>query len=102
MPHFLTSDDKFRDLLYGDDYRAYLVARSKSAPGYRFGRAPGKRFRAHARNALGRVNGYVQSMIEMLANAKLRRIERELALRGIRIDRSNDDRGAPKSRSARR
>ena len=41
MSHFLTNDDKFRDLLYGDDYRDYLMARSQSADGYRFGRTPG-------------------------------------------------------------
>jgi hypothetical protein len=99
MSHFLISDDEFRDLLYGDDYRTYLMARSKSADGYRFGRTQGKRFRA--RSALGRVNGYVQSMIEAIANAKLRRMERDLELRGIRFDRSIDDRLAPESRLAR-
>jgi hypothetical protein len=51
MPHFLTSDEKFRDLLYGDDYRAYLMARSRSADGYRFGRTQGKRARASTRAA---------------------------------------------------
>jgi hypothetical protein len=100
MFHFLTTDDKFRDLLYGDDYRAYLLARSTSADGYRFGRTQGKRFRARARSALGRVNGYVQSMIEAIVNAKLRRMERDLELGGIRFDRSIDDRVAPKSRPA--
>jgi hypothetical protein len=57
---------------------------------------------ARARNALGRVNGYMQIMIEAIASAKLRRLERELELRGIRFDRSNIVRVAPKSRSARR
>jgi hypothetical protein len=36
-------------------------------------------------------------MIEAIADAKLRRMERELELRGIRFDRSNRDRVAPKS-----
>jgi hypothetical protein len=91
MSHFLTSDDKFRDLIYGDDYRAYLVARSNSSDDYRFGRTQGKRARAHARNALKRVNGYLKNMIEAIANAKLRRMERELELRGIRLDRPNNN-----------
>ena|SRR5664279_2402596 len=98
MAHYLTSDDKYRDLLYGDDYRDYLAARSKSAGDYRFGRTNGKRARVHARNALGRVHGYFKSMIEAIANSKLRRMERELELRGIRYDRSNNDWVAPKSR----
>ena len=37
-------------------------------------------------------------MIEAIANSKLRRMERELELRGIRYDRSNNDWVAPKSR----
>jgi hypothetical protein len=89
MSHFLTSDDKFRDLLYGDDYRAYLMARSKSAENYRFGRTQGQRVRARARTALSRANGYLKNMIEAITNAKLRRMEREL--RGIRFDRPNNN-----------
>ena len=102
MSHFLTSDDKYRDLLYGDDYRAYLMARSQSADDYRFGRTRGKRARVHARNALRHVTGYFRTMIEAIANAKLRRMERELELRGIRFDRSNSDWVAPKSRPTER
>ena len=102
MSHFLTSDDKFRNLLYGDDYRAYLMARSRSADGYRFGRTQGKRARVHARSALRHVTGYFRTMIEAIANSKLRRMERELELRGIRFDRSNNDWVAPKSRPTER
>ena len=75
MSLFLTSDDKYRDLLYGDDYRSYLMARSKSPDGYKFGRIQRRRVRVHARSALRRVNGYFRSMIEAIANSKLRRME---------------------------
>jgi hypothetical protein len=102
MSHFLTSDEKFRDLLYGDDYRAYLMARSQSADGYRFGRTRGKRARVRARTALRRVTGYFKTMIEAIASSKLRRMERELELRGIRFNRSNNDWVAPKSGPAAR
>ena len=102
MSHFLTSDDKYRDLLYGDDYRSYLMARSKSPDGYKFGRIQGRRVRVHARGALRRVNGYFRSMIEAIANSKLRRMERELELRGIRFDRSNESWVAGKSRPTER
>ena len=102
MSHFLTSDDKFRDLLYSDDYRAYLMTRSQSADGYRFGRTRGKRARVHARKALRRVTGYFRTMIEAIADAKLRRMERELELRGIRFDRANQDWVAAKSRPTER
>jgi hypothetical protein len=91
MAHFLTNDDEYRDLIYDDDYRSYLMARSNSSVDYRFGRTRKKRARVHARNALRRVNGYLKNMIEAIANAKLRRMERELELRGIRLDRPNSN-----------
>ena len=91
MAHFLTSDDKYRDLIHDDDYRSYLINRTDSPVGYRFGRTHGKRVRVHARTALSRVNGFLKNMIEAIANAKLRRMERELELRGIRFDRPNND-----------
>ena len=91
MAHYLTSDEKYRDLIHDDDYRSYLVDRGDSASDYRFGRTQGKRVRVPARTALRRVNGYFKNMIEAIANAKLRRMERELELRGIRLDRPNND-----------
>jgi hypothetical protein len=102
MAHLLTGDDKNRDLTYDDAYRSYLVTRSDPPIDYRFGRLHGKRFRVHARTALRRVNGYLQTMIEAIANAKLRRMERELELRGIRHDRPNDSWETRKSRPAER
>jgi hypothetical protein len=91
MAHFLTSDEKYRDLLHDDDYRSYLGDRSDQPGGYRFGRMRGKRVRVHVRSALRRVNRYLKNMIEAIANAKLRRMERELELRGIRFDRADDN-----------
>ena len=102
MSHFLTSDDKYRNFLYGDDYRAYLMARSQSADDYRFGRTKGKRTRVRARSALRHVTSYFRTMVEAIANSKLRRMERELELRGIRLHRSNNDWVAPKSRPTER
>jgi hypothetical protein len=58
---------------------------------YRFGRTRDKRVSVRARGALGRVNGLLKNMIEAIADSKMRRIERELELRGYRYDRSNND-----------
>ncbi len=99
MAHFLTGDEKYRGLIYGDDYRP-LMAQRGAPGGYRFGRTQRKRVRVHARGALGRVNGYFRSMIEAIANSKLRRMERELELRSIRFDRPNNKAVARKSRAA--
>ena len=101
MAHLLTGDEKHRDLIYDDDYRSYLMARSAAPGGYRFGSTQGRRARVHARSALRRVNGYFKTIIEAIANSKLRRMERELELRGIRLDRSNGS-SARKSRSTER
>jgi len=91
MTHLTTSDDKFRDLAYDDGYRAYLITRRDPPGEYRFGRTQGKRVRVRARSALKRVNGFLQNMIEAIANSKLRRMERELELRGIRLDRASNN-----------
>ena len=91
MARLVTSDDKDRDLTYDEAYRWYLITRTDAPSDYRFGRVNRKRLRVHARTALRRVNGYLQTMIEAIANSKLRRMERELELRGIRFDRSNNN-----------
>ena len=91
MAHLITSDDEYRDLTYDDAYRAYLITRTASPNDYRFGRTDGKRVYARTRRALRRVNGYFRNMIETLANTKLRRMERELKLRGIKHDRLSND-----------
>jgi hypothetical protein len=97
MAHFLTGDEKNPELIYDDDYRSYLMARSHSPGGYRFGRTHEKHVRVHARTALSRVNGFLKNMIEAIANAKLRRMERELELRGVRYDRPGDSPAASAS-----
>jgi hypothetical protein len=91
MAHLITSDDKFRDFAYDDGYRAYLITRRDPPSEYRFGRMQRKRVRARARRALRRVNGFLKNMIEAIANSKLRRMERELELRGIRLDRASNN-----------
>jgi hypothetical protein len=56
------------------------VAQSGS---YRFGSHVGY---GRRRSALSQINGYLKEFIEAIANAKLRRMEEELALRGIRCE----------------
>jgi hypothetical protein len=90
MPHVLAGDEKSPDLIHDDDYRSYLVNRTDSPIGTRFGRTHGKRVRVRARTAIRRVNGFLKNMIEAIASSKLRRMERELELRGVHYDRPNN------------
>jgi hypothetical protein len=91
MAHLITNDDKYADFIRDDAYRSYLITRTDSPVDYRFGTTQRKRVRVHARSALRRVKGYFRNIIEAIANSKLRRMERELQLRGIRYDRLNND-----------
>jgi len=91
MAHSFTGDDKFRDLGYDDDYRSYLISRRDPSGDYRFARTQIKRDRVRLRNALRRVSGFLSTMIEAIANSKLRRMQRELELRGIRFDKDSDN-----------
>jgi hypothetical protein len=89
MAHLVSGNDKFPDLGYDDDYRFYLITRRGASGDYRFARTHARRVRVRARNALRRVNGYFKNMIETISDAKVRRMERELELRGIRFDAAN-------------
>jgi hypothetical protein len=89
MAQLIMSGDEYRDLTYDEAHRSYPITGSDAPNDYRFGRLHRKRIRAPSRTALGRVNGFLRSMIEAIADSKIRRMERELELRGIRFDRSS-------------
>jgi hypothetical protein len=91
MAHLLNDNDKFGDLAYDDGYRAYLITRSDRPSEYRLGRTQGKRIRVRVRNTFRRINGYFRNLIGAIASSKMRRMERELELRGIRLDRLSND-----------
>jgi hypothetical protein len=85
MAHDLIRNDKCPGLPHGDE--------GESRPGgYRFGRDVkfGHVKYGAGRSAWHRVNGYLKTLIEAIANAKLRRMRRELELRGIRLDQPDE------------
>ena len=65
-----------------------IVTRPDPGGVYRFGSTQQKS--AGARVALVRVHGFLKKMIEAIADSKVKRMQRELALRGIRYDRASD------------
>ena len=89
MTGLFGSDEQHRDLVYDDDYRAYLIARRNSDGDSRFAKTQGKRVRV--RNALRRVNGFLRYLVAAIADSKIRRMQRELGLRGISYDRPKDN-----------
>jgi len=66
----------------------FLITRPEPRSLYRFGSMHEKS--GGARIALARVHGYLKNMIEAIANSKVKRMQRELELRGIRYDRASD------------
>jgi hypothetical protein len=89
MTHSISGDEKFTGLT-DDDYRSYLITRSLPLSGYRFGRTHGKRVLAHARRAAKRAVAFLKIMHQAIVAAKIRRLSRELELRGVRYDLRND------------
>jgi hypothetical protein len=86
MTHLLAGDEKYRGLPYDDDYRSYLITQINSPAEYRFGRTHERR----ARSVLGRLKGYLKTMIEAIARSMLRRTERELQVQSIRHNRPSN------------
>ena len=78
MARFLVNDECYRCLVYEND-RPSPRAEFHSPGGYRFGPARGK----SARGNLRRIQGTFRRVIEAIVDSKLRRMERELELRGI-------------------
>ena len=74
MAHYLTGDGRYRGSPCADEGELSLR-------GYRFGRG---------RSALIGANSYLKNLIQSIADAKLRRIQRELELGSIRLDGPNE------------
>jgi hypothetical protein len=66
----------------------FIVTRPEPRSVYRFGSTRQKS--GGARVALARVHGYLKHVIAVIAHSKVKRMQRELALRGIPYDRASD------------
>ncbi len=90
MAYYYSDDETCGDF-DGDDYRAYLVSRNQAPIVHQARHLQFKRLRVHARVVVNCVDGFLHRMIEALAAAKMRRLQRELALRGVSYRRSPRD-----------
>jgi hypothetical protein len=87
MAHFVTAD---RD-------HDGSALKGRNIP-HRFGSVQNRHGRSRGRSALNRVNGYLKTMIEKIADAKVRRMKRELELLGIHFDPANETAGTERRR----
>ena len=79
MAHYYVSAARYRDRMYDDDRWPPRAEPGKSLSAYRFGQLAGE----PADGRLSRVSRYFRQLIGSIASSKLRRMERELELRGI-------------------
>jgi hypothetical protein len=91
MAHLLTSDSKSSDFAYDDAYRCFSSPEGNNRLTTGSAERRGQPVRFRASRTVRRVRGYLKNMIEAIADSKMRRVERELELRGIRYDRSSND-----------
>lgn len=75
--------DKKQGALSEDAYRAWLISRNAPPMVQRSSVVLWRRFFVRANRMVDGVDACLHRMIEMLAAAKMRRIRRELQLRGI-------------------
>ena len=80
MAYYLTSDDK---------YRGPSCEGTEWNPGGR-GFAHGRLTGSNGCSVLSRFTGYLSSLVDAVAEAKMRRMRRELELNGVRLDQSDE------------
>lgn len=103
MAFFFSGDEKFRGLSGEEAYRAYLITRGPQAAAVHSARTEMMRLAVRVRRAADRIDvlafkavkaidELIHRMIEALARSKIQRIQRELALRGVRYPRASEPR----------
>lgn len=92
MAYSYSGADKQREL-NDDDYRAYLITRNQAPIVYHSRAMHIRRLRVYARATVGRIDGFLNWMIEAIAASKMRRLQRELALRSVRYPHEPENDG---------
>ncbi|HEY8334205.1 MAG TPA: hypothetical protein VIQ05_10485 [Tardiphaga sp.] len=88
--------DKFRDLTSDDAYRSWLISRNQGPIVHHSGAMHWKRLLVLARLTRNHIKGFFAAIRVALVADKMRRVQRELSLRGIRYDappKASTDRG---------
>jgi hypothetical protein len=93
MTMFYSRENQYHDLTGDDAYRSWLISRNQPPIVYHSGEMHWNRLRVLARSTLNHIKGFFAAIRVALVADKMRRVQRELALRGVRYD------GAPKART---
>jgi hypothetical protein len=80
MACYLTSDDKYRG--------TSREGTESNLGGHELAR--GRVTGSNGRSVLSRLTGYLSSLVEAVADAKIRHTRRELELNGVRLDQSDE------------
>jgi hypothetical protein len=78
--------DKFRDLTSDDAYRSWLISRNQGPIVHHSGAMHWKRLLVLARLTRNHIRSFFAAIRVALVADKMRRVQRELSLRGIRYD----------------
>ncbi|UZE46978.1 hypothetical protein ONR75_18390 [Rhodopseudomonas sp. P2A-2r] len=96
MTYVSHHSDKFRDLTGDDAYRSWLISREQAPIVHHSGAMHWKRLRVLARLTFNHIKGLLAAVHVAIVADKMRRVQRELALRGVRYDappKASTDRG---------
>jgi hypothetical protein len=88
MTMFYTRDSQLHDLSADDAYRSYLISRNQQPIVYHSGDVHWKRLCVAARLTRNHIRGFFAAIRVALVADKMRRVQRELALRGIRYNQA--------------
>ena len=86
MTMFYTRDSQLHDLAADDAYRSYLISRNQQPIVYHSGDVHWKRLCVAARLTRNHIKGFFAAIRVALVADKMRRVQRELALRGVHYD----------------
>ena len=91
MTMFYSRENEYHDLIGEDAYRSWLISRNQAPIVYHSGDMHLKRLHVVVRGAVNHIRAMFAALRMALVADKMRRVQRELALRGVRYD------GTPKA-----
>lgn len=91
MTMLYSRDREYHDLTGDDAYRSWLISRNQAPIVHHSGDMHLKRLLVLARSAANHVRGIFAALRVALVADKMRRVQRELALRGVRYNGATRD-----------